>query len=158
MNDSTTTPTTPDAPPPLPAVRPVAITVICILGIIGAFFTIPMVFTDITLDSMRPLQDFRLAPSASQRLTVRPMGSLSASLASRSCRSRALWRSARQPCSWFSLADLSRKSEYADRRQPGRQQKPPASLFHRRGRSRARRALHGSGRRLGSGSHLHDRR
>src|SRR5215471_299689 len=47
MNDSTTTPTTPGAPPPLPAVRPVAITVICVLGIIGAFFAIPMVFTDI---------------------------------------------------------------------------------------------------------------
>jgi hypothetical protein len=47
MNHSTTTPTTSDAPPPLPVVRPVAITVICILGIIGAVFTIPIVFTDI---------------------------------------------------------------------------------------------------------------
>jgi hypothetical protein len=47
MNDSTTTPTTPDAPPPLPALRPFAITVICVLGIIGAAFAIPMVFTDI---------------------------------------------------------------------------------------------------------------
>jgi hypothetical protein len=47
MDDSTTTPTTPGAPPPLPAVRPDAITVICVLGIIGALFTIPLVFTDI---------------------------------------------------------------------------------------------------------------
>src|SRR5262249_11980911 len=43
MNDSTTTPSR----PPLPAVRPTAITVICILGIIGAVFTIPLIFTDI---------------------------------------------------------------------------------------------------------------
>jgi hypothetical protein len=47
MNDSTTTPTTPDTPPPLAAGRPVAITVICVFGIIGALFTIPIIFTDI---------------------------------------------------------------------------------------------------------------
>jgi len=46
MNDSATTPTTPDAPPPTTAARPVAITIICVLGIIGAVFTIPMVFTN----------------------------------------------------------------------------------------------------------------
>jgi hypothetical protein len=47
MNNSSSTPTPPDAPPPLPTGRPVAITVLCILGMIGAAFTIPMVFTNI---------------------------------------------------------------------------------------------------------------
>ena len=47
MNDSLPTSTTSESPPPLPVVRPVAITVICIVGIIGALFTIPLVFSDI---------------------------------------------------------------------------------------------------------------
>ena len=45
MTDSTNTPAVQDALSPKPIGRPVAITIICVLGIVGAVFTIPMVFT-----------------------------------------------------------------------------------------------------------------
>lgn len=47
MNDLNSPPLSTEAPPPIPNVRPTAITVICVLGLLGAVFTIPMLFTEV---------------------------------------------------------------------------------------------------------------